>query len=397
VLTRTLESLAHQAEAERRLTVLLAMEESEPGARAKAQALKAAFEGRLAHFLVTYHPASLPGEVAGKGANQAWAARQARRELVDRLKIPLESMTLTSCDADSILHPHYFAELTRLFAADPNRHTRFWQAPLFFDSNVWEVSVIVRLLTFFTNAVHLAELVGPFAQAMPLSTYTLSYKLADQAGYWDPAVIAEDWHMFLRCFFATRGRARVTPIFLPTSGDAITGEGTWRSLAIFYRQQLRHAWGCQDVGYILQQWRRWPGTPFRGKLLRLTKVVHDHLIWTAGAVVVALGALLSLALDAAPVITLPPDFAYPVIAQAMNLLGALGTAVIWLLERRRVAGAVKDWRARTVARELLAWVTLPVMTFFMLGIPVVHAQTKMLFGSPLTYFRTPKQARRGDS
>ena len=31
----------------------------------------------------------------------------------------------------------------------------------------------------------------------------LSLQLAVQAGYWDPHVISEDYHMYLKCFFAT--------------------------------------------------------------------------------------------------------------------------------------------------------------------------------------------------
>ena len=44
-------------------------------------------------------------------------------------------------------------------------------------------------------------------------------KLVVDVGYWDPIVIAEDWHMFLRCFFAKDGDMTVRSMFLPTIGE----------------------------------------------------------------------------------------------------------------------------------------------------------------------------------
>ena len=220
ILVRTLRALAVQENARQQLTVVLAMEESDKDGAAKAHRLRSQFEDQFAHFLVTFHPAGLPNEAAGKGSNENWAARRAKEELVDRLGLPIENMTLTSCDADSVFNPYYFATLARLFVADPERHRRFWQAPLRYDNNTWQLTAPLRLLTFFMNATLGSELADPLTIDLPLSTYSLSFKLADEAGYWDGAVISEDWHMFLRCLFATGGKVRLRPIFLPTSADA---------------------------------------------------------------------------------------------------------------------------------------------------------------------------------
>ncbi len=282
--------------------------------------------------------------------------------------------------------------MTRLFAADPNRHLRFWQAPLLLDNNVWSIPVPIRLLTFFTNAVQLSELANPLMPAMPLSTYSLSFKLADQAGYWDRAVISEDWHMFLRCFFATRGQVRLVPIYMPTSGDAVVGDTMWQALRNYYLQQVRHSWGCQDIGYILQQWNRQPGTPFVRKLIYLAKVGHDHLIFSVGGIGLVLGTLLSLALEGTPVITLPANSPYPVLLQVVNGLGAVGTGGIWLSERIRLSSGWRSWRPFTLIQEVAAWTLFPAMTVFVTTVPVIQAQTMMLLGLSLAHFRTPKRA-----
>jgi hypothetical protein len=391
VLTRTLEGLVVQEHARRRLIVVLAMEEAETGSREKAAALQARFSDRFVDLLATYHPANLPGEIRGKGSNLRWAAQQVWHELVDRRHMPVDRLTLTSSDADSIFHPRYFGAISQLFAADSQRYLRFWQAPLLLDNNVWRVPTIIRLFTYMTNAVHLSEQSNAAAFPLPLSTFTLSYRLAERVGYWDPAVIADDTHVFLRCFFAMQGQVKIVPVYLPTKGDTVDGATFWQALVNFYKQKVRHGWGCQDASYILQQWGRAKGMPFSKKIAPLIKSLHDHLIFSVGSVMVLIGTLLSFVLYGNPVITLPTGFPFPILLQVANTLGALGLWGTWIAERVRVSSNWRHWRLSTLVMEILGWGVMPVASFLMLGLPVLHAQTKMMLGSQLAFVRTPKQ------
>jgi len=391
VLSRTLRGLAAQEDARRRLTIVLAMEQSESGAGEKARRLRNMFKDQFARFLVTFHPAGLSGEVPGKGSNQNWAAREAKKELVDRLDIPLEHLTLTSCDADSVLHPNYFAALTRLFAVDPHRYRRFWQAPLRFDNNTWQVPAAIRLVTYFANALQVSELANPLLTNFPLSTYSLSFRLAYEAGYWDSAVIAEDWHMFLRCSFAAGGRVSLRPIFLPTSGNAVDGDTTWQSLANSYRQRLRHAWGAQDVGYIVHQWSKSAQTPITRKLVYLSKVLHDHVIFSTGGLVVAAGSVLLVTLHSVALIFLPVLHALGDVTKVGNVLLAVGMAGILASEHLRCRRQSRGWSFVALLEDLVTWPFLTLIMFGTLGMPILHAQTKLMLGSPLSYATTPKK------
>ncbi len=392
VLSRTLRGLAVQEDARRRLIVVLAMEQSEKDAPEKARRLCEMYKGQFAHILVTTHPAGMPGEAPGKGANENWAARQARKRLVDELGIPLEHLTLTSCDADSVIHPSYFAALTRLFAADPHRYRRFWQAPMRFDNNTWQVPAAIRLVTYFANAFQVSELSNPLVLNFPLSTYSLSLKLADEAGYWDTAVIAEDWHMFLRCSFAMGGKVSLRPIFLPTSGNAIDGETTWQSLANSYRQRLRHAWGAQDVGYIIHQWSKSPQTPFLRKLLYLTKVLHDHVVFSTGGLVATAGSILLVTLHSVSMIQLPVLHALGDMARVGNLFVTFGTASMLGIEHLRCRRECHGWRPAALLADLVTTPFLSLIMFGTLGMPFLHAQTKLMLGLPLVYVTTSKKA-----
>jgi len=56
------------------LQVYLAMEEKEPGCRLKAARLISEYEKNFRNIRSTFHPAGVPGEIAGKSANVAYAA-----------------------------------------------------------------------------------------------------------------------------------------------------------------------------------------------------------------------------------------------------------------------------------------------------------------------------------
>ncbi len=395
ILARTLDGLARQAGARRRLIVVLAMEASEPGSDEKAHSLRRRYAGKFARFVVTIHPADLPGEVPGKGANQRWAARQVHAMLERDFGLSLEWITLTSCDADSVLDPAYFDTVGRSFAGLPARHQCFWQSPLSFENNIWRVPGPIRVLTMLANVVNLSELANPFMLKLTQSTYTMSYLLADRIDYWDPRVLAEDSNILLRALFATGGQVRVIPVMLPTRGDAVTGDTLWHAARNFYRQRMRHAWSCQNFGYILQRWHRDEDVALSQKLLYLLQVLQDFTLFATAAFVLAAGWLLGLAVTGSPVVSFF-DLAIPAIFfVSLNLIGAFGTWAMWASEHLRCNRSVSGWRPVHLASDVATWLVMPAVTLGLAVAPVIHANTRMLLGGKVHYLRTQKEAAPG--
>ncbi|MFA5248514.1 MAG: hypothetical protein WC415_04805 [Patescibacteria group bacterium] len=63
----------------------LALEEREgEKGQVKAQKLKEEFGHYFRNFIITTHPDGLVGEIKGKGANQAYAARLIKKEIIDK-------------------------------------------------------------------------------------------------------------------------------------------------------------------------------------------------------------------------------------------------------------------------------------------------------------------------
>ena len=390
VLEKTLGSLSQNACARTQMVVVLAMEGRDEMAESVATTLAQRFSDQFLQIIVTYHPANLPEEIPAKAANQTWAVRHAKAELVDQLGMDIQKMIVTTCDADSTFHPAYFDELARLFAADDHPHNRIWHAPVMLDSNLWEVPVTIRLLTYFLNAGQLSELTNPLSFAMPISTYSLSLKLVDEIGYWDPVVISDDYHMYLRCMFALRGNLKLISIFLPVHGETVNGETRWQAWTNYYKQKVRHSWGSEDTAYIIQQWNQNPGTPFLSKITRLSKMFFDHNLPAFLPVIFFMGTGLAIYLRGEPILTIAVNYAFPPIVLISNGFSVFTTIVLWLVEHWRCSRKFARWKPGILVGELATWILVPFVSLVLICIPILHAQTKMLFASPLVFARTPK-------
>lgn len=385
----TLQHIAAQSVASRQISVVLALEEREEGAAERVQPLMDEFQDSFAHMLITVHPGDIPGEVQGKSSNEAWAARWAKHWLVDELEYDLSSLTVTSCDADSCFHPRYFECLTYKFCTDPQRYQRFWQAPILLYNNIWEVPMPIRLVSTLSSISFLADLCKGHGLVFPQSTYSLSLQMAHQVGYWDPEVIPEDWHMFLKCFFHLQGKVSTEPIFLPISADAVCSTTYWRSLVSRYKQAKRHAWGAEDIPYTVKEFLVHREIGFWQRLRRAWALFENHLLWSTHWFVLTLGGALPALMS--PVLREMLPFAGLPQLAGLLLTASLGPFVVVIvldsMLRPPAPASSKRWLAPL---SHLQWFLLPITSAFFATLPALHAQTQLMLGKPLVYEVTEK-------
>lgn len=392
-LCATLDNLAAQQQAARAITIVMAMEAAETGCVAKAEQLKADYARRFAGFHFTVHPRGLPGEMQCKSANEAWAARWIRRHLVDELGWNINHILVTTMDADTLWHHDHFQALTCLFALDEQRHLRFWQAPIRYHTNIWEISPPMRLVNAYSAAFELAYLAAPWWIPMPMSSYSLSLRLLESSGYWDGDVIADEWHMFIKAFYARDGEVTLERVFLPFSAYATTGETVWESVKNRYLQTLRHAWGSKEVGYIVAKLLEHPEIPFSKSFALLFRVAHDILLAGAGWVILTVGSQLTIVLN--------PALFRQMVAEGLNnpifvllqvsfaLVAVLGV-VFWFQD---VSVRPPRTHPQTMTERLLTLLSFPllvVLTLIFVALPTIQAQTRLLVGVPLQFRVTKK-------
>lgn len=388
ILERTLTGLVKQTFPISQLTVVLSFEAREgKAAQVKAKILKEKFGGRFGNFLITFHP-DLPGEVKGKSSNTAWGAKLAKQKLIDGQGIDIDYVTITSNDADALLHPQYFSYLTFKFLDDPRRYQRIWQSAIQFYNNIWSLPAITRAYNRVSSVVQTSALLRR-DRLINFSTYSVSLKLIDQIGYWDTDVIPEDYRLFFKAYYHTRGKVEVEPIFLPSFCDAAESTTWWKTMINQYEQIKRWAWGVSDDSYIIFQWLKVKNMPFWEKSIRSLAVVRDHILWPVTWFAITLGA------------NIPPllnqDFNRTVIGKT---LPQVSSGILTLSLIAMAAIIFVDWQQKPKApagtsrwKKLfspLEFVLLPLTGLFFTALPGLDAHTRLMLGRYLEYRVTEK-------
>jgi len=387
-LRRTLQNLTKQTFPKENLSIVVSFEAREgEAAKEKARKLKKEFNNRFGNLMMVFHP-DLPGEVKGKSSNVAWGAKLAKQRLIDQQKHNIDYATITSNDADALVHPQYFAYLTFKFLDDPRRYEKTWQSAIQFYNNIWKLPAATRAYNRMSSVVQTGILLRK-DRLINFSTYSISLKLVDRVGYWDTDVIPEDYRMFFKLFYATKGRLEVEPIFLPSFCDAAEAKGFWKTMKNQYEQVKRWAWGVSDDAYIIFKWLTVPKMPLAEKTIRSFYVVKDHILWPVNWFAITLGA------------NIPPllnkDFGRTIIGRT---LPQVSSGILTLSLVALAAIIFVDWRQKPQAPEGTTWwkkalmpfefVLLPVVGFFFTALPGLDAHTRLLLGRYLEYRVTEK-------
>lgn len=390
VLLRTFNSIASQDLPLKQLHVVLGMEEKEDEKtrREKVKILKKEFGKKFGSFLITLHTL-VPGEVAGKSANECWAVLQAKKEVLEKKKIDIKYATVTSCDADHVYHPKHFSCLTYKFLDDPDRYNKFWQAAVLFYSNIWKLPPITRVINRLSSIWNLSQLPRK-DKLVNAQNYSLSFYLLDKVGYWDPDIIPEDYHIFFKTFYKTQGKVEVEAIYLPLHADAPEGNSFWQTAKSQYFQYQRWAWGVSDDAFVIRNYLLVPGMPFFTKTFRLLSLMREHFLWPVNWFIITLGISVPVLLN--------PSFArttlgytLPGISSIILTIALSFLVVMMLVESYHRPSAPKGYPYWKVLLSPLEFLLLPFVGLIFGALPGLDAHTRLMLGKYIEYRVTEKK------
>jgi len=386
ILRRTIENLAKTDFPKKRMLIVLATEEKDEERLNTAKILEEEFKDSFGYFLTTNH-VLVPGEIAGKSSNMAHAAKEVDRFLQQK-NIPTAYTTITSCDADALIHPKYFSSISEKILMDPLYKTTFYQGAILFYSNIWRIPLPNRFLNILNSIWNLASLSQP-SRLINFSTYTLLFETAKDVGFWSPDVIPEDYHMFFKVYFEKGKHVHTEPVFLPILVDAAESHGFFKTMINQYEQSKRWAWGVSDIPYVIRGMVIHHNIPLWNRIKRLTLLLEHHIFWPANWFLLTIGGSIP------PLVN--PVFARTTfgfkLAQLSSTILTLSTVVLlvvfyidWKLKPPKPEN-VKNW---TLPFLYLQWFTLPVIAFFLSALPGLDAHTRLLLGKRLEYRVTEK-------
>ena len=387
ILERTLQSLADQEFPTKQIIPVLAMEGKEvrEERNAKSEELIKKFGKYFGHIFVTTHEL---GEVSGKASNERFAAIWIKKNYIDLGKIDINYVTVTSCDADHKFHPKHFANLTYKFLDDPNRYKRFWQPAVMFYNNIWEIPAITRVLNTLMTIWNLSQLPRR-DRLINAQNYSLSFKLLDEVGYWDPDKIPEDWGIFFKAFYKVGGGLEVEPIYLPLLADAAQSTSFWKTLRSQYQQIQRWAWGVSDDPWIIKSYLLARNVPFWDKTMRLIQVIWAHFLWPVNWFLITIGLTLPTLIN--------PAFGRTALGYTVPKLSSfiLTISLVFLVVMLVIDNIHKPKRPEGVSvwRQILLpfeFVLMPIAGFFFSALPGLDAHTRLMLGKYLQYKVTEK-------
>ena len=234
-----------------KMIVVLAIEErAGEFAKEVARSIENEFGNKFFKFLVTCHPANLPGEIAGHGSNDAWAARKVKELIIDPLKIPYENIIVSSFDIDTLAFPKYFSCLAYHYLTSKNpTHTSFQPITLFIN-NIWQAPIFSRVFSFSSTFWQMMCQERP-EKLITFSSHSMSFRALVEVGFKQTNVVSDDSRIFWQCFLYYKGNYQVQPIYYPISMDANVAKTFWRTLVNIYKQQRRWAYGAGEIPYMM--------------------------------------------------------------------------------------------------------------------------------------------------
>lgn len=387
LIERVLQSLLAQKFPRHQFSVILAFEEREIGWQVKATEILRKFRGKFGDLLISEHKL-IKGETAGKHSNARQAIKIAKKELIDSGKYDPRYITVTSCDVDHIFDSRHFAYLGYRFLDSPQRYERIWQAAIVFYNNFWRLPAISRVSNTFNSIWDIAVLARS-DRIINQQNYSLSYKLLEKVDFWDAEVIPEDYHLFFKAFFITKGRLEVEPIYLPLSVDAAESTSFFKTLKNQYEQFKRWAWGVSDDPYVIKNYFLSPEISFWSKTLRTIRIIEDHFLWPVNWFIVTLGInILSI---------INPRFSRTALGFNLPRLSSaiLSACLISLVTVLYIDSKQRPPRPKEISRFRaflipFEFILMPISGFIFTALPGLDAHTRLMLGKYLEYRVTEK-------
>src|SRR3989338_7698351 len=218
----------------------------------------------------------------------------------------------------------------------------------------------------------------------------MPFKSLVEMGFWQKDIVSEDSRIFWQAFLHYNGGWRVVPLYYPVSMDANLAPTFWQTAKNIYRQQRRWVWGVENTPYLLYGFIKNRSIPLPKKLFyALDQIEGFWSLSTNSLIILALGWLPPL-IGGKEFATTVLAYSLPRVTQilmtaAMVGLGFMAVCSLYLLPTRprKKPYFWKSWL-------LLEWLLIPITGTIFGAIPGLEAQTRLMLGKKLDFWRTPK-------
>lgn len=390
VAEATILSLSKVRYDKKKISVILAAEErAGESAHKIAQSLKDKYGSEFADFHVTTHPKDVPGEMAGKGSNVAYAVEEARKKILDARKIPYENVLVSNFDIDTVLYPDYFNCLIWHFMTAENPLKSSYQPVPLFNNNLWQAGSLSRVVAMSSTFWEMVQQERPERMAT-FSSHSVPFQALYEVGYWQRNMVSEDSRIYWNLMIANDGEYDVIPLSYPVSMDANTAPTLFGTIQNIYRQHRRWTYGVENFVYIVYHFTKNKNIPL-GRRIKITLqqaegywslVTNPIMLFILGWAPIFLGGRVFHETVL--------SYNLPIVVRNLLILAMFGLVISAVISLSLIPKRPEGRSRFAYVVMALQWILVPITMVVFSSIPGLDAQTRLMFGRYMGFWVTPK-------
>ena len=398
VVSATIESLieskwpaSQQGGNKNKMIIVLAFEEraGETAEKIAQEACKK-YKDKFAHFLITKHPENLPGEMAGKGSNIAFAAEEARKEILDKNNIKYDDVLVSAFDIDTRVYPQYFLSLTWHFLTSEKPYRSSFQPVPVYNNNIWEAPAFSRVVATSGTFWQMIEQERP-KRLTTFSSHSMSFRALYEVGYWQKNMVNEDARIFWNSLLKFDGDYQVVPISYPVSMDANLAPTFWQTAKNVYKQQRRWTYGtAENAVYILFGFLKNKKISLRTKIHHLFVQFEGGWSLTTNPLIIFFLGWLPLTLGGENFNKTLLSYNLPRITSDIMTVAMIGLIFSAIVSTTLLPSRPAGKKSHKYIFMILQWILIPVTIPIFGSLPSIDAQTRLMLGKYLGFWVTPK-------
>lgn len=349
-------------------------------------------------FIISEHPADIVGEIAGKGSNETWAAREAKK-FIDEQKISYENVVVSSFDIDTVVPDGYFACLSYHYLTAKNPLQSSFQPIPIFSNNIWIAPALARVVSFSSTFWQLMQQSRP-ERLTTFSSHSMAFKALVEIDFWKTNVVSEDSHIFWQCLLYYHGDWKVTPLFYPVYMDANVDVSFWRTMRNQYKQQRRWAYGAENFAFFsfafLKDSFLMKGKqqfPFRKKIYWFLTILEGAHSWATNSLLIFLLGWLPMILGGVQFNLMLLSFSLPRITRYIMTAASIGIATSAIMGFSFLPPKPMHYGRWRYILFFLQWILMPLSLIFFGSFPALEAQTRLMLGKYMGFWVTPKHRK----
>ncbi len=375
-----------------RIMIVLAGEERDKENFLKyAELLKNKYKKYFFNIFITIHPAFVPGELQGKGANIHYAGKKTK-EYIDKIGYAYDKIIVSSFDCDTHPDKQYFAYLTYTFINHPRPTRASYQPLAIYNNNIWESNFLIRTVMNSTTFWLLTDLARP-ERLFTFSSHAMSFTALVYVNFWQKEIVTEDSRIFLQCFCHYNGDYEVVPLYVPVYMNTVWTGNFWQGIKAQYKQMRRWAWGVENFPYQAWFFLKIKNLPLKKGLHYLWNQLEGVYSWaTAPLLILILGRLPLWVLDESQRVSVIAQNAPIVLETIMNIamVGLLVSAILSTILMPPRPKNISAWHWMVIP---IQWVLFPIVMIIFGSIPATDALTRLMIGNYLGFNVSPKSKK----